>query len=657
MLSFKIDEDDPDLLALREIALSSLVTKEKKRVLNDGNHSQNFQQDRCPPNFSYSANIQELQGPHMQFNRLTFPQNRPGFRNEPYLAPVCPQPFFNPVHRQLHPRPSFGAHPQPFVSQPMPHFNPNFISTTHDHQIPQRFVPTASEMSGPLMAGRSVDKNEDISTAPAMNGITFEPTPPSRLSPRSALFVAENNKALQRQRRRSFTSRSRSKSPYGRYLSRSRSRSSPYKGQISHIVRKRSRSKTPNKYNRKSRSPRHRSRSLEKHLSPKNPAFDRHDKKSRSFRQNVGNNRDRNGKHEKDNRTQDRRGARSPPRNYNREKTETSVCDTKAEKTRSSKSPQQPTSESNQEDTKQKRVKTEQELEDELLASTDSEASVKGDDEDEFKVTLDENELDFLDDDEEESENEGRFKSKSATTAESRKPAITNNFKPSFQSRNNEKFKNDRNFSRNDYKRSKYIERNKRNSRSRSPIGTIQRARGSSPRKSPEVVAHPSKVLVIKSKEKADNVKEEPRKVKAPMFKSTFKTLDQLVEDKPKGKSVEKALFRNNEYTTYVTTVEATKKDDRVRLVRGSVINTVGKYSCRTNFVETLFTYVSPNTEGTKVQKATKKKDVDEKRPLIMRRLGGYASQKSSKSWAKEQVSQLVSMMIQICLYSITTRN
>lgn len=538
-VSFKIDEDDPDLLALREIALSSLVAKEKNRVHNDGN--QNFQQDHRSSNSNFPT-IGQSNHP-MRFNGMNFAPNRPNFHHEPYPAPVRSQPFFNPLYQQqLCPRQSFMPHRQPFLTHPLPHLNPNFVPLAHD---PQHFVPVVAEIPGPMI-GRPVDTNEEIAMIQEKNSSAFEPTPPSRLSPRSAMFVAENNEALRRLRRRSFTSRSRSRSPYRRYASRSRSRSPPYKGQISHIVQKRNRSKTPNKF-RQSRSPRRRSRSLEKRVSPKFPDNGRNEKRNRPFRPNGGQNRDRNGKYEGDNKNQDRRTARISPRNVDKDKFDTTEAYKKTEQGQA-ESLQQQTRETKQVDSKPKREKTEQEIEDELLASTDSEASAKDDDEEEFKVTLDENELDFLDDDEEESENEGRFKSKtSSTSTQPKKVATLNNFKSSFQSRHNEKFKNDRNFSRNDFKRNKYNDRDRKNSRSRSPATANQRPRGSSPRKlrksseaqkSPEVVAQSSqKIIIIKNKEKTEAAKEEPKKVNAPMFKATFKTVEPLVEDKKKGMS------------------------------------------------------------------------------------------------------------------------
>lgn len=81
-----------------------------------------------------------------------------------------------------------------------------------------------------------------------------------------------------------------------------------------------------------------------------------------------------------------------------------------------------------------KREKTEQEIEDELLASTDEE-----DDGDQIELTVDENELDFLDDDEEESE--GRFKSSKPVTQTTKslpKPTY-NKFSDKYNNKRNNK--------------------------------------------------------------------------------------------------------------------------------------------------------------------------------------------------------------------------
>lgn len=376
-------------------------------------------------------------------------------------------------------------------------------------------------------------------------------------------FVLDNEQALRRQkRRRSFSpGRSRSGSPY-KYRdgsgSRSHSRSPHYKATVSHIVRKRTRSITPEnsqtKFARKSRSPR-RAKEQEK---PKYPDNDRM-KRNRNYKFNGNGNtisRDRHGN--------ERKPLGSTYNSADKDKRESGLSeDKKVEKIRKSKSPAANDAKKS-ESKSTSRDKTEQELEDELLASTDSEGSIKAIDDDEIKVTLDEKDLDFLDDDEEESENEGRFKSKPTSSAtQQKKPLATTSFRSSFGSKNYEKPKNfnDKNYSRHDYKRGKYNEKDdsrRDNKTSRSPTTSSQRLRddkrGASPdrrhkkspevRKSPEVTrkistkeptAQTSKVVVI-SKE---TVKDESKKIRItePKFKPTFKTVEPQVEVKKKGKN------------------------------------------------------------------------------------------------------------------------
>lgn len=269
------------------------------------------------------------------------------------------------------------------------------------------------------------------------------------------------------------------------------------------------------------------------------------------------NNRDRYTKPENDYKNQDRKATRTSPRNDKDKIDGGSGDDKNNDKT------SLPTAKVTE--AKVKREKTEQELEDELLASTDSEASVKDAEDDDLKMTLDKEDLDFLDDDEEESENEGRFKSKasSSTSNQHKRPAASSSgFKPSYPARKFDKSKNyDKNYPRNDYKRSKYSDKDdsKRERKvSRSPIDSSQRGKDEkryvspirkhkkSPeaRKSPEPVRKPtkepvqsSKVIVINSKEKQNDLKDESKKLKAvkPMFKATFKSVDEPAEEKKKG--------------------------------------------------------------------------------------------------------------------------
>lgn len=318
--------------------------------------------------------------------------------------------------------------------------------------------------------------------------------------------------------------------------------------QISHIVRKRSRSKSPSNYIGKNRSPRRRLSPL-KRPSPKYSEMDRN--KRRPFKYNGGsNNRDRLSRQ---NDFKERRVDHASPRKSDKEKLEDGSDDgSKYEKPESLQT-SLPVKENSSSEAKVKREKTEEELEDELLASTDSEGSVKGDD-DEFKVMLDEKELDFLDDEEDESENEGRFKSKTSSSNEQKKPTTTaNSFKSSYPGRSYDKFSDkprnyggDKNGQRGDYRRSKYSDKDgsKRDKkRSRSPFDTAEK-RGKdekhcgSPirkRKSPEPVQKATKEatkplkVTTSSKDKPEAVKDEPKKTKvaSPLFKATFKSLDE----------------------------------------------------------------------------------------------------------------------------------
>lgn len=372
-------------------------------------------------------------------------------------------------------------------------------------------------------------------------------------------FVAKNNEALRRNVRRSLSpKRSRSRSPYKyRYNSRSRSRSPLYKTTVSHIARKRSPEKAYNKF---SRSPRRRSKSLEKRVSPK---YVDNRRNNRPFNYNENGNGRRPNKDSEQN--QDRKVSKVTPKSTDQEKIET--C-TKDEPTRKSKSPSV-NSANVAGKSEKKREKTEQELEDELLASTDSEQSDKEIDDDEFKLTVDKEDLDFLDDDEEESENEGRFKSKPTTSAtQDRKTAMSNNnFKPSFSRGFEKSNKNDKSFGRNDYnkryrynddsrrekKRSRSLERKERDEKTfNSPIRKQQK-KSPEARKSPEAVRKNStkdstKVIVFKNvvaKEEPKKIKIDDKKMKIedskkvkndePMFKSTFKVIEPTVNERKKG--------------------------------------------------------------------------------------------------------------------------
>jgi hypothetical protein len=271
------------------------------------------------------------------------------------------------------------------------------------------------------------------------------------------------------------------------------------------------------------------------------------DKKSRIFNGNKpfnGNNRERLPRQDKKN--QDRKDQQAL-RNST-EKDRESKINNKNEVTLKDKSPEPCSSDAQKEMKQEKRPKTAEELEDELLASTDSEGSLKGDDG--LEMILDEKELDFLDDDEEESENEGRFKSKASTTfapAKKQTPT-TSNFKSSnYSSRNYDKPKtfnsNERNYQRNDHRRNNYVEKeDKKREKPRSPkeekryISPIRRTR-----KTPEVRNSPEKRTTTKESMQSSKIiinKEKSKDEQKPQ-KSANLTFHISIdpENKKKGKT------------------------------------------------------------------------------------------------------------------------
>lgn len=92
--------------------------------------------------------------------------------------------------------------------------------------------------------------------------------------------------------------------------------------------------------------------------------------------------------------------------------------------------------------------------------------------------------------------------------------------------------------------------------------------------------------------------------------------------------------------------------------MRGPVASKVGEFDKLISAEKLLqFSYISESAKTEKPSKEgrnrsfTKTIEVEGKRPAIMKRLGGYIkdpAQKAAKAWAKEQVSLLVSMIIQI---------
>lgn len=147
------DEDDKDLMTLREQALSSLISK--KRSSTAVVSSNNFT-EKAPRIQNPAYSLVHDQRPMQQQHSMT-PQ-QPVYNNNP---PFASKPFFNPRFPAYHPQ---GFQP----IQPMHPVNTNF------HPIPFNPVLPLPIMDGGVMNGAPVETHK------------FEPTPPARLSPRSA---------------------------------------------------------------------------------------------------------------------------------------------------------------------------------------------------------------------------------------------------------------------------------------------------------------------------------------------------------------------------------------------------------------------------------------------------------------------------------------
>lgn len=180
---------------MRREALMSLVPKEKKRpTVNEPNQHNQFQRNHHPGSFNHSSPMSDQTPPYMTGNGISPMGYGPNQR--PYPSPLR-QPMYNPMYQQPMHRPAFIPHRPPFVSRPMmpaiqPHLNPNFIS---HHQSPPAFIP-GHDMPPMHVPSIPMDVDGDMPSMPERNGNSFEPTPPLRLSPRSARFVNQINTQL-----------------------------------------------------------------------------------------------------------------------------------------------------------------------------------------------------------------------------------------------------------------------------------------------------------------------------------------------------------------------------------------------------------------------------------------------------------------------------
>lgn len=188
---FQFDEDeDEDIIALRNEALISL----KKRV-HPGPGSVISQSSAS--NIQFHQEINHGRPMHDYPPRLMnggeqmgYRAPRPGFSHhssDMHPGPNLRQPVYNSMyHQDMLPRPTFGLRRPPFQQRPQmmphiqPHVNPHFVAQNQAPRFPS-VLPDLPPMHVPM----SMETDEDMPILPDMKG-AFEPTPPSRLSPRSA---------------------------------------------------------------------------------------------------------------------------------------------------------------------------------------------------------------------------------------------------------------------------------------------------------------------------------------------------------------------------------------------------------------------------------------------------------------------------------------
>lgn len=184
---FQIDEEDPEILALREVALSSLATKEKKKVKKEKNHNNQAHQ-REHHHLMNQKNLLDhplLALPANGLTQMSYGGQRPNFLTQP--TPVLQQMYNQDInHQAMHLfmpyRPTFHSQP-PIMPTIQPHLNPSFINTPQPHHIHQTRAVTDSSL---MHVSLSIEQDEEMALVHEKRAGTYKPTPPSRLSPRSA---------------------------------------------------------------------------------------------------------------------------------------------------------------------------------------------------------------------------------------------------------------------------------------------------------------------------------------------------------------------------------------------------------------------------------------------------------------------------------------
>lgn len=498
------DEEDVDML--RKIAMESLKKRERPNDFNNMHIEQPHIEHQFQ-NFQPAYGNQPEVNPEIAFQANSFPSARPPRMsvNPNYMRPRFMNSF--PPRHQVRP---FIPNRLPIVQRqfapqipimpefaPIPHVNPQFLA----QQPP---VPVVA----PIFPANEFQ-------------MEYVETPKARLSPRTLKFIEENEEAIKKASSKRYSRRSHSGSPAARRRSRSRS---PYnkRRSPSDINRKRYRSKSPDnrpyksrnnspKVEKRSRSPKNRSQ------SPRNSRYGRgrgRDGRDRYNGNGRVNNRKRSGSDKEEDRPRSKPKEEAPKEKaVVAEKVDLPKEEKVVEKTKSLTPPLEERSTTPPLINKppEKKEKTLEELEDELLASTDEE------DGDQLDINMDDNELDFLEDDSE-SENEGRFKSKPSINV---KPSSSLPSKSSsYSSKSYDKGKYSS--SRNDYKRDDKYSSSRRKDTNESR------------KKSPER----KEISLNKDKDSAKSSTDERK----PMFKSTFKSVNDSGEKKADSSSTKKSV-------------------------------------------------------------------------------------------------------------------
>lgn len=139
-------------------------------------HGPFHQEQQHPPNMNYGP---VMHGYHQQ------PMDPMGFNGRRFMPDVMEMRPRHMTNQAYLPRPTFHQQRPAFRPRPpmmpivQPHLNRHFIPQHHPQQLP--FTPIISDMS-PI---HPISMEDDMPMLPDIQS-TFEPTPPSRLSPRSA---------------------------------------------------------------------------------------------------------------------------------------------------------------------------------------------------------------------------------------------------------------------------------------------------------------------------------------------------------------------------------------------------------------------------------------------------------------------------------------